>query len=275
MPDCGPDVRCGHEPLVEVRLLCEQPDPQVAPPLHLAGVGLVGAGHDPEQRRLARAVRAHEADPLPHRDRCVDPVEDHEGADLADHARQADDRHQRPCPRSGPTRGCRSTRALGPRTSFVVRQPDRAVALPAARSTGFRAEPASPSVPSPGSASRPRGRRPAAAGTTSRSAWIGSRARSAGSVARSADMAPRRAGRPAGAPASRRRPRAPCSRQSTSRGRRPPRPARRGSPCRGGGRRRATASPPTGADAGASATALRRRRCCRSRRGRPDRSAAS
>ena len=47
----------GHEPLVEVRLLAQQPDRQPPPPSDRAPVRLVPPGHDPKQRRLAGAVR--------------------------------------------------------------------------------------------------------------------------------------------------------------------------------------------------------------------------
>ena len=62
--------------------------------MHLAAVRLVAAGGQPEQRRLAGPVRSDEPDPVAERDRRVDPVEDHERADLAGHPRQAEDAHR-------------------------------------------------------------------------------------------------------------------------------------------------------------------------------------
>ena len=71
-PDGGPQVGRGHERLVEVRLLGEQPERQAALAVHLAAVGLVASGGEPQERRLAGAVRADEADPVAERDRRVD-----------------------------------------------------------------------------------------------------------------------------------------------------------------------------------------------------------
>ena len=53
---------------VEVRLLGEQAERQAALAMDLALIGLVEAGRDPEQGRLAGAVRADEADPVAERD---------------------------------------------------------------------------------------------------------------------------------------------------------------------------------------------------------------
>ena len=47
---------------VELRLLLEQPDGEPGREPGLAGVAVVDAGHDPQQRRLAGAVRAEHAD---------------------------------------------------------------------------------------------------------------------------------------------------------------------------------------------------------------------
>ena len=57
-------------------------------------IRFVEPGRDPEQRRLARAIRANEADAIAKRKRNLDPIEDHERTDLAGHTRQAKDRHQ-------------------------------------------------------------------------------------------------------------------------------------------------------------------------------------
>ena len=102
-PDRRPQVRRGHERLVEVRLLGEQPEGQAALAMDLAAVGLVAPGGEPQQRRLAGAVRPDEADPVAERDRRVDRVEDDERADLAGDARQAQDAHRAGLPRRAPT----------------------------------------------------------------------------------------------------------------------------------------------------------------------------
>ena len=64
VPDGAPQVRRGHERRVEVRFLGEQAEGQTALPVHLAAIGLVEPGGDPEQRRLAGAVRPDEPDPV-------------------------------------------------------------------------------------------------------------------------------------------------------------------------------------------------------------------
>src|SRR5260370_37628995 len=78
-----------------MRFLPENADGDATLPLHLAGVGLIDAGHDSEECRFAGAVRADKADAVAERNRSIDVVEDDERADLADHARQPDDRHFR------------------------------------------------------------------------------------------------------------------------------------------------------------------------------------
>jgi hypothetical protein len=98
VPDRRPDVRRGHEPLVEVRLLGEHADRQLALARDLPGVGLVGPGGDAHQRRLAGPVRPDETDPVTERDRRADRVEDDEGADLAVDTLEPKDRHQAPSP---------------------------------------------------------------------------------------------------------------------------------------------------------------------------------
>ena len=64
-----PQVGRGHERLVEVGLLGEQPEGQAALAMDLAAVRLVASGGEPEQRRLAGAVRPDQADPVAERDR--------------------------------------------------------------------------------------------------------------------------------------------------------------------------------------------------------------
>ena len=93
-PDGGPQVRRGHERLVEMGLLGEQSERQASLAMDLAAVGLVAAGGKAEERGLARAVRADEADPVAQGDRGVDRVEDHERPDLARDTRQAEDAHR-------------------------------------------------------------------------------------------------------------------------------------------------------------------------------------
>ena len=76
--DRGPHVRRGRERRVEVRLLAEQPQARPRLRHHVAAVGLVTSRHDAQQRRLARAVRPHEPDPLADARWRRDPIEDHE-----------------------------------------------------------------------------------------------------------------------------------------------------------------------------------------------------
>ena len=84
-PDRGPQVRRGHERLVEVGLLGEQAERQAALAMDLAAVRFVTTGRQAEERRLARPVRADQPDPVAERDRRVDRIEDDERADLAGH----------------------------------------------------------------------------------------------------------------------------------------------------------------------------------------------
>ena len=81
--DRGPEVGRGHERLVEVGLLGQQPEGHAPFPGDRPRVWLVEPGGDPEERRLAGAVRAHQPDPVADGHRRLDPVEDHEGPDLA------------------------------------------------------------------------------------------------------------------------------------------------------------------------------------------------
>ena len=67
-----------------MRLLGEQPERQAALAMDLAAVGLIAAGGQPEEGRLAGAVGSDQADPVTQRDRGVDRVEDDEGADLTE-----------------------------------------------------------------------------------------------------------------------------------------------------------------------------------------------
>ena len=151
-PDRRAEVRRGHERRVEVRLLGEQPDRQPALPRDRPAVRLVRPGSDPQQRRLAGAVRADEPDPVADRDRRRDRVEDDERADLAGHARQPKDRHQpapdrgagrRPPGRRGPR--VRSVRA-GRRASRPQRAARRSPPRPAARSSAGPAASAPPEI---------------------------------------------------------------------------------------------------------------------------------
>ena len=102
----GPEVRRGHERLVEVRLLAEEAEAQAALARGDATVRLVDARRDPEQRRLAGAVRPDQAHALAGGDRRGDLVEDHERADLADDPLEPDERHGPPrfdsCPNGQP-----------------------------------------------------------------------------------------------------------------------------------------------------------------------------
>jgi hypothetical protein len=101
--------------VVEVRLLGEHPDRQAPLARDLARVGLVDPGGDPQQRRLPGAVRADQADPVAQGDRRIDPVEDHERADLAMDALESQDRHQaapRGLERSGATWDARAAARL-------------------------------------------------------------------------------------------------------------------------------------------------------------------
>ena len=92
--DRRPKIRGGHECLVEVGLLGEQPEGQSALPVDLAAVGLVTSSGEPEECRLARPVRSDQPDPIAERDRGIDRIEDHERADLAAHSRQPEDAHR-------------------------------------------------------------------------------------------------------------------------------------------------------------------------------------
>ena len=303
------NVRRRHELLVEVGLLGEHPDRHFALARDLPLVRLVQAGGDPHQRRLPGPVRPDQADAIAERDRGIDPVEDHERADLAVHALESQDRHQAaplvsgawprpgapPRPR-GPPRAASPPRASSARRA--TRRPGRTPAPwePAARRVepvGVPSEPSPPPIsvqrgpvrivgaapaaaPSP-AGSRPRqpSPRPAGAGTRCRSASSVPRSRSGAPAGRSGSTARRRAGTPAARPASSRRPRARCSRRSTSRAVPPPPRGCGESRGRAGPRRRAGATPRSAADGAARPTAPRRRRCCRRRRGTSGRAGAA
>ncbi len=190
---------------------------QAALAMDLALVGLVEAGHEPQQGRLAGAVRADEADSIAGGDGRIDVIEDDEVADLANDALQPDDGHQAGPPgaaRRRPRRGAASRRsassgrgpARGRSAAPGLPRPRSGPARPRrrARSSGGRARarapawtPAAPAGRSPSSACPPpRAAPPAAAGTSSRSASIARRRRSGGSAGRSAGTARRLAGRP-------------------------------------------------------------------------------
>ena len=72
----------------------EEAEAQAALARDLAAVRVVDAGRDPEQRRLAGAVRTDQADALAQGDRGADVIEDDERADLAADRPEAQDRHQ-------------------------------------------------------------------------------------------------------------------------------------------------------------------------------------
>ena len=72
MRTARPQVGRGHERLVEMGLLRQQPEGQAALAMDLAEVRLVAPGGEAEQRRLAGAVRADQPDPVAERDRGVD-----------------------------------------------------------------------------------------------------------------------------------------------------------------------------------------------------------
>ena len=154
-----------------------RPTVEGAPAVHLAPVGLVDAGHDPEQGRLAGPVRPDHAHPLADRDGRVDGVEDDERADLAGDVGEADQRHLRRPPArpraSGPARaaaparrGSGSARGSGPAPAPVRARARRVAAACRVRSVRARASVRAassgvrPSVPSPGSSTqrRPRAR---------------------------------------------------------------------------------------------------------------------
>ena len=96
MADRCPEVRSGHERVVEMGLLGEQAERQAALPVDGARVRLVAARRQAEQGRLARSVGPDQADPVVDGDRGRHVVEDHERADLAPDAIEAKDRHGQP-----------------------------------------------------------------------------------------------------------------------------------------------------------------------------------
>ncbi len=85
--------RRGRESRVQVRLLGREAHAQAARPEDTAAVGLVDAGGQPQQRRLARTVGADQADTFVARDRHADRVEDDLGTDLPMGGLQPQDRH--------------------------------------------------------------------------------------------------------------------------------------------------------------------------------------
>ena len=253
--DRGPQVRRGHERLVEVRLLAEQPERQ---PALAARPSRGPARRGPDTIRSSVVLPApfgpDEAHPLARRDRRRSTWSRMTNVPIS---RTTPSRRTR-LTRRPPARRCRPARPLDARR----RPPSsaRSWRSPRAASSVVR-----PSAPSPSSSTqrrprRPVGRRPgvasssraaspprvaaprAGAGTTSRSASRGCRRRSAGSAARSAGTARRCAGRRRAAPASRRRRRAPCSRRSSCRAARPPRRGSRGCAATGRARRAGGAS---------------------------------
>ena len=118
-PHRVPQVRCGHERLVEMRLLGEQPDRQATLAMDLAEIGLVATSGEAEQRRLAGTVRTDEADPVADGDRRVDRVEDDEGADFAGHPREPQDAHRAAAP-GGDRRRVASVAGAGPATDALA-----------------------------------------------------------------------------------------------------------------------------------------------------------
>ena len=192
----------------------------------------------PEARRSSVVLPApfgpDEADPVAQGEPDVDPVEDDERPDLAGDLGEAQDRHQ-----AAPAPVPDAARAAARRVAaarFVRSVRERALAR--AASSGVDAETPLPGQLRPATAAPPwatghrpqdragagAGRPPAGAGTTSRSGCSGPRRRSGGAAGRSAGTARRSAGRPRAAPASPRRRRARCSRRSSCRDARRPRP---------------------------------------------------
>ncbi len=171
MADRRPQVRRGHERLVEVRLLAEQAERESAPPVDRPAVGLVAAGDDPQQRRLARAVGPDEADPLAGGDRRRDLVEDDEGADLADDAVEPDEAHapdpSSPGPRPGPGSPVPAPGQPARRPPPAGRRPPPSCA-PSARAPSPPRPAVRPSAPSPSRSTQRRPRRPSGRTTRSR-----------------------------------------------------------------------------------------------------------
>ena len=191
-PDRGPEVGRGHERRVEVRLLGEQAEAEVALADDRAAVGLVEPGREPEQRRLAGAVGPDEADAVADGDRGVDFVEDDERADLAGDPLEPEQAHRSPpgdpvavaiaARAAARRRGRRPLRPIGPRLvgrpfGLGRRQPERRRRRRARSSAARAGRPVPPTPPVIVARIAPRlpGRPPAAAGTTSRSASPGRR----------------------------------------------------------------------------------------------------
>ena len=191
--DGGPEVGRGHEGDVEVRLLGEQADGQAAFPAHVTEVRFVEPGRDPEQRGLARAVRADQPDPVAQGDR----------ASIASRITKVPiSRVTFSKRRIDISRASRTGR--GQRPSSTGPPPGGLPRLPWCASSGRRSRahrhPVGGRSSPAGSRSRriargPADRTPAGAGTTNRSGLPGRRSRSAGSAGRSVDRARRCAGR--------------------------------------------------------------------------------
>ena len=111
LDEIGPRVEHGLErgPVVTGRVLVEIGDPRAAAARHLAAVGSLEAGEDLQQRRLAAAVRADDADPRLRLDRQVGAVEDEARAErLRDRrGRREASRRQGGSPAGTPDGGCR------------------------------------------------------------------------------------------------------------------------------------------------------------------------
>ena len=104
-PDRRAQVRGGHEHLVEMRLLGEEPEREAALPDDLAAIRFVASGREPEQRRLAGAVGTDQADPIAGRQGDVDLVEDDERPHLSGDFAEPQERHQAVPGRSRPSPG--------------------------------------------------------------------------------------------------------------------------------------------------------------------------
>ena len=236
-------------------------------------IGLVAAGHDPQERRLAGAVGPDEADPLAGRDRGVTWSRMTKRADLPDDALQADEAHDGP-------RAC-TPPVAPPRAAFVragaLAGLRRLVGRPAERPVAVELHPA---AAPPARAARP-GRGVIVAEQLRRGrALRGGQALAERAEVRRPDADHDPPDRPAAARA--RLPGALVDVQvllhlavavgrrvvvdRASRAARPPRPGSPGRCGRGRARRAGAARRRSAAGGAASATAPRPRRCCRCRR---------
>jgi hypothetical protein len=118
-------IRRSHERVVEMRLLGEQAERQAALAVDGPTIGLVATGGKPQERRLAGAVRANQADPVTKGDRGRDRIEDDERSDLAVDGVQTEDRHQSAADRRPSRRPTRRSGSAGP---LRPRRPDRGFA---------------------------------------------------------------------------------------------------------------------------------------------------